>query len=40
MGAEVTLRVYTGRAHVVNDEEVAEAQALLQKIIAGITGKV
>jgi phospholipase/carboxylesterase len=29
-GAEVQLRVYTGRAHVVSDEEVAEARAFLE----------
>lgn len=32
LGADVTLRVYHGRAHVVNEEEVAEAQALLQRV--------
>lgn len=29
LGAEVTLRIYQGRPHIVNDEEVLEAQALL-----------
>jgi predicted esterase len=29
LGAEVTLRIYQGRPHVVGDEEIAEARALL-----------
>jgi phospholipase/carboxylesterase len=32
LGADVTLRIYSGRAHVVNEEEVVEARALLQKL--------
>jgi phospholipase/carboxylesterase len=30
LGADVTLRIYQGRPHIVNDEEVLEAQALLR----------
>jgi phospholipase/carboxylesterase len=30
LGADVTLRVYHGRPHIVNDEEVAEARAILE----------
>jgi phospholipase/carboxylesterase len=33
-GADVTLRVYPGRPHVVSDEEVAEARAFLQGLRA------
>ena len=29
LGAQVTLRIYNGRKHVVCDEELAEAQTLL-----------
>ena len=32
LGADVILRIYSGGAHVVNEEEVAEARALLQKL--------
>jgi phospholipase/carboxylesterase len=31
LGAEVTLRVYPGRKHVINEQEIAEAQTLLQR---------
>ena len=30
LGADVTLRIYHGRPHIVNDEEVAEARAILE----------
>jgi phospholipase/carboxylesterase len=30
LGADVTLRVYRGRPHIVNDEEVAEVRAILE----------
>lgn len=30
LGAEVTLRVYHGRSHIVSDEELAEARAILE----------
>jgi phospholipase/carboxylesterase len=30
LGADVTTRVYHGRPHIVNDEEVAEARAILE----------
>ena len=30
LGADVALRVYHGRPHIVNDEEVAEARAILE----------
>jgi phospholipase/carboxylesterase len=30
LGADVTMRVYHGRPHIVNDEEVAEARAILE----------
>ena len=30
LGADVTLRIYHGRPHIVNDEEVAEALAILE----------
>jgi phospholipase/carboxylesterase len=30
LGADVTLRVYRGRPHIVSDEEVAEARAILE----------
>jgi predicted esterase len=32
LGANVTLRLYPGRPHVVTDEELAEAQTLLQQM--------
>ena len=30
LGADVTLRIYHGRPHIVNDDEVAEARAILE----------
>jgi len=33
MGAEVTLRLYPGRDHIVGDEEIEEARAMLQRAI-------
>jgi predicted esterase len=30
LGADVTLRVYHGRPHIVSDEEIAEARAILE----------
>ena len=35
MGANVTLRVYPGMEHVVNDDEIAAAREILQRIITG-----
>jgi phospholipase/carboxylesterase len=32
LGADVTLRVYHGRPHIVGDEELAEARAILEKL--------
>jgi predicted esterase len=34
MGAEVELRVYPGMDHIVNDDEVAVARQILQKIVS------
>lgn len=36
-GAHVTLRMYPGRPHIVNEEEIAESRVLLQKIAAAAT---
>lgn len=33
LGAEVTLRIYTDRPHIVNDDEVAEARRMLQALM-------
>jgi predicted esterase len=34
MGASVTLRIYPGMGHLVNDDEIAHAQALLDSVSA------
>jgi predicted esterase len=34
MGAEVTTRIYPGMGHVVNDDEIAQAQAIAARAIA------
>jgi predicted esterase len=34
MGAEVTLKLYPGRDHIVSDDEVEEARALLRRALA------
>jgi hypothetical protein len=34
MGAEVTLKLYPGRAHIVGDDEIAEARAILRRALA------
>jgi predicted esterase len=34
MGAEVTLKLYPGRAHMVGDDEIAEARAILRRALA------
>ena len=33
MGAEVTLRLYPGRDHIVSDDEIEEARAILQRAV-------
>jgi predicted esterase len=35
MGASVDLRVYSGMPHTINDDEIAAARSLLQRIAAG-----
>jgi phospholipase/carboxylesterase len=35
MGADVTLRIYEGMGHAVNDDEIAWTRALLDKVAAG-----
>ncbi len=35
MGANVTLRVYHGMDHVVNDDEIAVAKKILQGVALG-----
>ena len=35
MGAKVTTRIYPGMGHLVNDDEIAHAQALLDSVAAG-----
>jgi len=37
LGADVTLRLYPGRPHVVTDEELVEAQTLLQEMRQRVT---
>jgi len=37
LGANVTLRLYPGRPHIVTDEELAEAQTLLQEMRQQVT---
>ncbi len=34
-GAEVDLRVYPGMDHIVNDEEIAVAKKILQRVASG-----
>ena len=34
MGAEVTLKLYPGRDHVVSDDEIDEARAILRRVMA------
>jgi predicted esterase len=36
MGADVTLELYSGRDHVVGDEEIDEARAILRRALAGL----
>jgi predicted esterase len=35
MGANVTLRVYSGMGHIVNDDEVAAAREILEGVVSG-----
>jgi predicted esterase len=35
MGANVTLRVYPGMDHVVNDDEIAAARKILREVVSG-----
>lgn len=34
MGADVTLRLYAGMGHLVNDDEIAHARAVIQRVMA------
>jgi predicted esterase len=36
MGAEVTLKLYPGRDHVVGDQEIGEARGILRRALAGL----
>jgi phospholipase/carboxylesterase len=36
MGAEVTLKLYPGRDHLVGDDEIEQARAILQHALAGL----
>jgi predicted esterase len=35
MGADVTTRLYPGMGHIVNDDEIAEAQRVIDRAVAG-----
>jgi predicted esterase len=35
MGANVTLRVYPGMGHVMNDDEIAAARKILREVASG-----
>ena len=36
MGADVNLKLYPGRDHLVSDDEIKEARAILQRALAGL----